>query len=116
MSANKNQQLKALLYVAAFVAVVVIGGALLLGTRSVVGLAAWVILVIGGLLLLVGWHARAFAYQCRNCGHEFAISLWMDLISPQWPGKEGGWKYLRCPQCGRRSWAMVIPKEGGESL
>ena len=75
------------------------------------GFVVWVVLVGGGLLLLVGSHARTFAYRCRNCGQQFDISLRMDLAGPQWPTKEGAWKYLRCPKCGQRSRATVIIKE-----
>lgn len=111
MSVNKNQQRKALLYTAAFVAVAAIGAALFLRTRSVAGFVVWLVLVVGSLSLLVGWHARTFAYRCRNCGHEFEISPWTDLISPHGPSKEGGWKYLRCPKCRQRTRATVITKE-----
>lgn len=114
MAANKSQQSKALLYAVAFAAVAVIGAALFLSTRSVAGSVVWVVLVGGGLWLLVGWHARTYAYRCRNCGHEFEISPWTDLISPHGLGKEGGWKYLRCPKCGQRTRAMVIPKGSDE--
>jgi len=44
--------------------------------------------------------AKNTAYRCRNCGHEFEISLRTDLIRPHGIGN-GGWKYLECPQCGR---------------
>lgn len=111
MSATENQQRKAILYVAVFIAVATIGAALFLSTRSVAGLVVWVVLVVGGLLLLVGWHARTFAYRCRNCRYVFKISFWTDLISPHGPSKEGGWKYLRCPKCGQRTRATVIIKE-----
>jgi DNA-directed RNA polymerase subunit RPC12/RpoP len=114
MSANKNQQRKTILYVAVFIAVATIGAALFLSTRSVAGWVLWVVLVVGSLLLLVSWHARTFAYRCRNCGHEFEISPWVDLISPHGLGKEGGWKYLRCPRCGQRTRATVIPRRSDE--
>ena len=113
MAANKSQQSKSLLYAVAFAAVAVIGAALFLSTRSVAGFVVLVVLV-GGLPFLVVWHARTYAYRCRNCGHEFEISPWTDLISPHGLSKEGGWKYLRCPECGQRTRAMVIPKGSDE--
>jgi len=113
VAANKSQQSKALLYAVAFAAVAVIGAALFLSTRSVAGFVVLVVLV-GGLPFLVVWHARTYAYRCRNCGHEFEISPWVDLISPHGLGKEGGWKYLRCPKCGQRTRAMVIPRRSDE--
>jgi DNA-directed RNA polymerase subunit RPC12/RpoP len=74
------------------------------------GTIVLLVALVIGLLLLVGWHARAFAYRCRNCGHEFAISLLTDLVSPHGPGRGGGWKFLRCPRCGRWTRAFVIRK------
>ncbi len=74
------------------------------------GTIVLLVIVVIGLLLLVGWHARTFAYRCRNCGHEFAISPLTDLVSPHGPGRGGGWKLLRCPKCGRWTRAFVIRK------
>jgi len=68
------------------------------------------VMVVIGLLLLVGWHARTFAYRCRNCGSEFAIRILTDLVSPHGPGRGGGWKFLRCPRCGHWTRAFVIRK------
>ena len=65
-------------------------------------LALIVLALVLGLLaftLLVAWTRRADTYRCRGCGHEFAISLATNLVSPQWPTPSGGFKYLRCPSC-----------------
>lgn len=57
------------------------------------------------LLILIYWHTRSFAYRCPKCGNEFEISMLKNLISPHWPGRGGGWKLLRCPEC--RSWSAA---------
>jgi hypothetical protein len=62
------------------------------------------------LLLIVGWHARTFAYRCRNCGDEFAISPLKDFWSPHGWWFDGGWKLLGCPRCHRWTRASVIRK------
>ncbi len=111
MNTNKDLQRRTIFYVAAFVVVIVTGAAILLPAHRAIGFMAWLALAAGGLFLLVGWHARTSAYRCAKCGHQFEISVWRDLISPHAPSKEGGWKYLRCPQCGQRSRATVVPKE-----
>ena len=69
---------------------------------------AGLVVVAGALFLLVGWHARTFAYRCRNCGNEFAISTLKDFISPHAWWFDGGWKLLRCPRCHRWTRAIVI--------
>jgi len=105
-----NQQRQLLIYLASFAALAIIGFAVLLATRSFVRFIALAMLIVTGLFLIVHWHAHAFTYRCRICGHEFEISFWTDLFSPHWPGKDGGWKYLRCPACRRRMKAVVIEK------
>ncbi len=68
------------------------------------------VLAVGALLLVVTWHTRTFAYRCRNCDNEFAISAPLDFISPHAFDFSGGWKLLRCPRCGRWTRAHVIRK------
>jgi len=70
----------------------------------------WVGLFAVALYLLVRWHASVTAYRCTRCGHEFEIGVVTDLVSPHGPGRGGGWKYLKCPSCGRRSKARVLVK------
>jgi hypothetical protein len=71
---------------------------------------AGLVVVAAAFFLLVGWHARTFAYRCRHCDNEFEISTLLDLVSPTrldgWWG--GGWKLLRCPRCHRWTRATVI--------
>lgn len=59
------------------------------------------------LVLLVAWTRRTDTYRCRACGHGFGVSFAVRLVAPQWPTPTGGYKYLRCPSCGKRSWAAV---------
>ena len=85
-------------------------GAFLLMPRSALGALAWAILVILGAFLLIRWHAKNTAYRCRNCGHEFEISIFTDAISPHGP-RGGGWTYLKCPRCGTRTRAEMLRKQ-----
>jgi DNA-directed RNA polymerase subunit RPC12/RpoP len=110
----QKQGRETLVYLAIFIASGATGIAIFFATRSVAGLFVCVVLVAAGLLLLVRWHARTFAYRCLGCCHEFEISLWADLISPHGMSKQGGWKYLRCPACGRRTKASIIHKLKGK--
>lgn len=103
---TKEDWISTIIYIAIFLAVIIIGATFLLPVYWYV----WPVLVIGGLFLLVRWHAKNFAYHCPKCGHEFEISTFTDFISPQGPSKSGGWKYLKCPKCRERSRATVIKK------
>jgi hypothetical protein len=47
------------------------------------GLALWLVVIVGGsLLLLIRWHASATGYQCAACGHRFEIGPLVDFFSP----------------------------------
>ncbi len=63
-----------------------------------------ILLMLVPLALLIAWHARTTAYRCEHCGTEFTISAWRDALSPHTLEA----KYLRCPACGRRSWARAL--------
>jgi DNA-directed RNA polymerase subunit RPC12/RpoP len=77
------------------------------------GLAVWLVLVLIGTALLARWNSRHSGYRCRHCGHEFEISTLTELASPHGTG-DGGWKYLRCPACDRKSRAKVLVRIRGE--
>jgi len=95
----------------------IIGGAFFIGKvlGSPLGFMLWLLLLTVGLLSLVNWHTRTFAYRCPKCGHEFEISTLRNLVSPHGPSRRGGgWKLLRCPECKRLGFADVlgkVPKE-----
>jgi predicted RNA-binding Zn-ribbon protein involved in translation (DUF1610 family) len=64
----------------------------------------WFLIVAGSLVLLVVWHTKNFAYLCPGCGQIFEISTIDDLLGPNGVDK----KYLKCPKCGKRSWAEIL--------
>ena len=75
--------------------------------------AAWSSLLItvvflGIMIVLVRWHARTSGYHCPACGHEFAVSAWVDFLSPHGFGR----KLLRCPRCDIASWCGEIDRAG----
>jgi DNA-directed RNA polymerase subunit RPC12/RpoP len=110
--ATREDWLKTIVYLALFIAILAIGAIFLLSAYLYVWLtilAASLILAIS-LFLLVQWHARNFAYRCLKCGHEFEVSAFTDFISPHGLSRSGGWKYLKCPKCHRRSRVTLIKK------
>jgi len=71
------------------------------------------LVAIVGMIALIAWHRRTVAYRCAQCGEAFEISFLTDLISPHGIGRGEdramrGWKYLRCPHCGKRSRATAL--------
>lgn len=100
---------KTAIYLIVYMAVIIIGAYLLLPIYWYI----WALIVISGLIFLVRWHSKAAVYRCTNCGNEFQVSILTDLISPQGAGKDDtgktyGWKYLKCPACGKRMKAIII--------
>jgi hypothetical protein len=84
----------------AFIAVIIISSVFLLPGHWYL----WLMIISGGLALLVARHAKNFAYLCPGCSEVFEVSKFEDFISPNSVNK----KYLRCPRCGRRTWADIL--------
>jgi len=74
----------------------------------------WMALAAAGLAILVSWHAKATAYHCPRCRYEFEISILTDFLSPHGVSKEGGWTYLKCPNCQHRSRMEMLVKKKHE--
>jgi DNA-directed RNA polymerase subunit RPC12/RpoP len=104
--------MKTLVYIAAYLMVIGFSSFYLLLSYWYV----WVALVIGGLLILVSWHAKATAYHCSRCNNEFEISILTDFFSPHGIDREGGWKYLKCPNCSNRSRMKILVKTTDKEL
>ncbi len=103
--ATQRDWLKLGAYLLLAAALTVISGVVLVPVAWPAGFLVWLALFVGGsLYLLVRWHAKAAAYRCPSCGHEFKISVLTDFASPQIPDR----KCLRCPQCGERNWTPVL--------
>jgi hypothetical protein len=51
--------------------------------------------------------SKNFDCQCANCGTRFNPSALGIALAPHMFGK----KLLRCPNCGKTTWAAAIPKQ-----
>lgn len=92
-------------YIFLLIVVILSGMIFLVPFHWTVGIILLLTLIsIGGLFLLVRWHAKNTAYICPNCGHTFMISTAKDFLSPHWFNK----KLLKCPKCGKSSWCEMI--------
>ena len=47
------------------------------------------------------------AYKCKNCGHEFVPTYTQALNAMH----KGTTRYLKCPECGKRTWCKKILKK-----
>jgi DNA-directed RNA polymerase subunit RPC12/RpoP len=103
---RRRDWLKTLVFIAAYIAVLGLSAIYLLLSYWYV----WIVLAAVGLVILVSWHAKATAYRCPSCGYEFEIFILTDFLSPHGVDGEGGWKYLNCPNCSKRSRMKMIAK------
>lgn len=51
--------------------------------------------------------SKHYDYQCGNCGNTFSPSVWALVLTPH----RFGSKLLKCPKCGKRTWATRVPKD-----
>ena len=51
------------------------------------------------------------AYKCKNCGHELIPSYSQAL----WAMHRGTTRYLKCPNCNKRTWCKKILKKNSNS-
>jgi DNA-directed RNA polymerase subunit RPC12/RpoP len=93
--------------------IILLIGIILMVTSYVMGML-WPFGVVMGMLFiaialmfLVSWHSQVTAYECAKCGHVFEVSKTEDLRAPHGVGEGGGWKLLKCPECGKKSRAKV---------
>lgn len=91
---------------------------LIAACAAIVGMGIWIghmvpaVVAASGVIiltLLVRWHARTTGYRCPDCGHQFGISAWADLLSPHMLTT----KYVKCPECGRRGWMEARMRADG---
>jgi len=102
-SITAKDWLKAGLYILLTITLISVSAALL-SQFEMTGIIVWLVIAAGSMYLLVRWHANSTAYRCAMCNHEFEIPVFTDLISPHFFSK----KYLKCPQCDKRSWTTIL--------
>jgi DNA-directed RNA polymerase subunit RPC12/RpoP len=98
------------LYFAVGILLIVTAAIFLFTINRIIGAILWFALVAVVLVALVSWHTKTYAYRCKLCGEEFEISPVTNFVSPQGVGKDGAWKYLRCPRCNKHERAEVLKK------
>ena len=47
-------------------------------------------------------------FTCPKCGHTFTLTFWKWLMAPHLLDK---WRYVKCPECGRRCWMKVVVED-----
>jgi len=65
-----------------------------------------IVLVLG--VLFQSQLSKNFDYECGNCGTRFSPSAVAAALAPH---RFGGFKLLRCPNCGKITWAAAARKQ-----
>ena len=66
-----------------------------------------VVLGFGVNLLVQQTLTSRYDYRCDRCAATFSLS---PATAAGAPHKMGGAKYVKCPNCGARSWVTPVPK------
>lgn len=114
MGLQRGLTLKIVKYIALYAAGLLVGIGVFAIRTDWLGFVVFAVIFLGGLIILVYWHAHTFYYRCQCCGNVFAISTLKDLISPHGLQRENGWKFLCCPKCKKWSKAQIVPKDNSE--
>ena len=107
---SKQDWERTAIYVAAGTLLIVTAAIFLFAIDRIMGAILWFILLGVVLIGVVTWHTKTYAYRCKQCGEEFEISNITNFVSPQGVGKDGAWKYLKCPRCETFDRAEVLKK------
>ena len=65
------------------------------------------VLFIAGICMALGIERVAGWYECGNCHHRYIPSWKAMLLAPH----AGRTRYMRCPECGKRSWQRKVLSE-----
>ena len=95
----------------------VVAGLVMCGVAAYVEMPVWIkfLLVMFAVAMIltisfvaVGIEQKAGYYECQECGHRYVPTYWSTNLAPHM----GRTRYMRCPECGKKSWQKkVLTKE-----
>ena len=95
----------------------VVAGLVMCGVAAYVDMPVWIkfLLVMFAVAMIltvsfvaVGIEQKAGYYECQECGHRYVPAYWSTNLAPHM----GRTRYMRCPECGKKSWQKkVLTKE-----
>ena len=115
---EKNRQMLQTEYWIAIPAV--IAGLIMVFVASFLEMPVWlrIALIVFALIMIftvafiaVGIEQKAGYYECQNCHHRYVPTYWQTNLAMHM----GRTRYMKCPECGKRSWQKkVLGKEDAE--
>ena len=95
----------------------VVAGLVMCGVAAYVEMPVWIkfLLVMFAVAMIlivsfvaVGIEQKAGYYECQECHHRYVPTYWSTNLAPHM----GRTRYMRCPECGKKSWQKkVLTKE-----
>ena len=97
-----------------------IAGLIMVFVASFLEMPVWlrIALIVFALIMIftvafiaVGIEQKAGYYECQNCHHRYVPTYWQTNLAMHM----GRTRYMKCPECGKRSWQKkVLGKEDAE--
>ncbi len=112
---NKNRQLLRVEYWIAFQTIIV--GLCIIFVASFLEMPAWIrivlicfvlVMVFAVVFVAVGIEQKAGYYECQNCQHRYVPTYWQVNLALH----TGTTRYMKCPECGKRSWQKKVLIKG----
>ena len=83
-----------------------------LPTGLQIGLIAFAfVLILVVAFIAVGIEQKAGYYECRICRHRYVPGYWQTNLAVHM----GRTRYMKCPECGKRSWQKKVLTPDSES-
>ena len=91
----------------------VVAGLVMCGVAAYVDMPVWIkfLLVMFAVAMIltvsfvaVGIEQKAGYYECQECGHRYVPTYWSTNLAPHM----GRTRYMRCPECGKKSWQKKV--------
>ena len=112
---GKNRQMLRTEYIVTFP--VIAAALVMVFTASFADIPAWlrIVFITAALVMIftvasaaVGIEQKAGYYECQNCRHRYVPGYWQANFAPHM----GRTRYMKCPECGKRTWQRkVLTKE-----
>lgn len=62
------------------------------------------VMIVAVAFIAVGIEQKAGYYECQNCQHKYVPTYWQTNLAMHL----GRTRYMRCPECGKRSWQKKV--------
>lgn len=102
---NKKNSLQSSIILVYIVAMIFVSVFVL--PRYELGYIIWLVMAAIALYIVKKKNSSSFAFICKNCSFNFTITTLQDIFS----SRKLDTKFLKCPKCGKKTWAKETIKK-----